>query len=377
MIDLRQKNVDNKYFEKCYSTAAKDVVSAVYYEKDRLFIADWKSNLYCIDTTTNIKKWEVKLKNPILFEFIPFNQKLYALNENTLFEIDVATGHVEEKIHFVLIGSVVHCQHTIYLNERSKKGPKTTGRILEVNLKNFLVTTIKEEQQKSTFGMLTKKEIAVVGDQVFFYCDQAIYQYNVSDRTMQKIYENHAIENRIQAIHQLGKGILFVPGMKNPDAGKGHFPSNAAIHMIFQWKPISGVRPIDQTLISSTIPFRGNEVCGSDNERITTYGGYVFFSKGDQLKIVEIPDRDLVGQDGYLYKQGNAIYLLVPQLFDDKDDLQGFGLYKIEEHALFFLEKFITNTIGAKFKIPEFDFFGEKIVVRCEGQVYLLSKISD
>lgn len=74
MIDLRQKNVDNKYFEKCYSTAAKDVVSAVYYEKDRLFIADWKSNLYCIDTTTNIKKWEVKLKNPILFEFIPFNK---------------------------------------------------------------------------------------------------------------------------------------------------------------------------------------------------------------------------------------------------------------------------------------------------------------
>ncbi len=377
MIDLRQKNVDNKYFEKCYSTAAKDVVSAVYYEKDRLFIADWKSNLYCIDTTTNIKKWEVKLKIPILFEFIPFNQKLYALNENTLFEIDVATGHIEEKIHFVLIGSVVHCQHTIYLNERRKKGPKTTGRILEVNLKNFLVTTIKEEQQKSTFGMLTKKEIAVVGNNLFFYCDQAIYQYNVSDRTMQKIYENDAIENRIQAIHQQGKGILFVPGMKNPDSGKGHFPSNPAIHMIFQWKPISGVRPIDQTLISSTIPFRGNEVCGSDNERITTYGGYVFFSKGDQLKIVEIPDRELVGQDGYLYKQGNAIYLLVPQLFDDKDDLQGFGLYKIEEHALFFLEKFITNKIGAKFKIPEFDFFGEKIVVRCEGQVYVLSKISD
>jgi len=165
--------------------------------------------------------------------------------------------------------------------------------------------------------------------------------------------------------------------MKNPDAGKDHFPSNPAIHMIFQWKPISGVRPIDQTLISSTIPFRGNDVCGSDNERITTYGGYMFFSKGDQLKIVEIPDRDLVGQDGYLYKQGNAIYLLVPQLFDDKDDLQGFDLYKIEEHALFFLEKFITNTIGAKFKIPEFDFFGEKIVVRCQGQVYLLSKISD
>lgn len=294
-----------------------------------------------------------------------------------MFEIDVATGYVEEKIHFVLIGSVVHCQHTIYLNERSKKGPKTTGRILEVNLKDFLVTTIKEEQQKSTFGMLTKKEIAVVGNNLFFYCDQAIYQYNVSDRTMQKIYENDAIENRIQAIQQLGKGILFVPGMKNPDAGKDHFSSNAAIHMIFQWKPISGVRPIDQTLISSTIPFRGNEVCGSDNERITTYGGYVFFSKGDQLKIVEIPDRDLVGQDGYLYKQGNAIYLLVPQLFDDKDDLQGFGLYKIEEHALFFLEKFITNTIGAKFKIPEFDFFGEKIVVRCEGQVYVLSKISD
>ena len=103
----------------------------------------------------------------------------------------------------------------------------------------------------------------------------------------------------------------------------------------------------------------------------------MFFSKDDQLKIVEIADRKLVGQDGYLYKQGSAIYLLVPQLFDDKDDFQGFDLYKIEEHALFFLEKFITNTIGAKFKIPEFDFFGEKIVVRCQGQVYLLSKISD
>ncbi|MNK09244.1 hypothetical protein D3C87_271960 [compost metagenome] len=377
MIDLRQKNVDNSYFEKCYSTAAKDVVSAVYYEKDRLLIADWKSNLLCIDTATNTKKWEVKLKNPILFEFIPFNQKLYALNENTLFEINVATGHIEEKIHFVLIGSVVHCQHTIYLNERSKKGPKTTGRILQVDLTDFLVTTIKEEQQKSTFGMLTKKEIAVVGNNLFFYCDQAIYQYNVSDRTMQKVYENYAIESRLQAIHELGKGILFVPGMKNPDAGKGRFPSNPAIHMIFQWKPISGVCPIDQTLISSTIPFRGNEVCSSDNEHITTYGGYVFFSKDDQLKIVEIPDRDLVGQDGYLYKQGNAIYLLVPQLFDDKDDLQGFALYKVEEHVLVFLEKFITNKTGAKFKIPEFDFFGENIVVRCEGQVYLLSKISD
>jgi hypothetical protein len=168
MIDLRQKNVDNSYFEKYYSTAAKDVVSAVYYEKDRLFIADWKSNLYCIDTATNTKKWEVKLKNPILFEFIPFNQKLYALSENTLFEIDGATGHVEEKIHFVLIGSVVHCQHIIYLNERSKKGPKTTGRILQVDLKDFLVTTIKEEQQKSTFGMLTKKKLLLLVTIYFF-----------------------------------------------------------------------------------------------------------------------------------------------------------------------------------------------------------------
>lgn len=373
MIDLRQKNADKIHFETLYAAGAKDVVSAAYYEKGILLTADWKGNLTCVDSTTNVKKWETKLKKPIVFEFIPFGQKLYALNENTLLEIDVTTGRVKEKINFVLIGSVIYEQDNIYLNERSKKGPKTTGRILQINLRDFSVTTIKEEVQKSTFGILTKKEIATVGDSVFFYCDHGICQYNVSNRTTQKIYENDTIENRLQAIYRMGNDLLFVPGMRNPDAGKGYFPTNTAINAIFQWSPTSGVSTLGHTLISSTMPFKGNEVRISGTEYITTYGGYVFFNIDGQLKTLEIPDRALAGQDGNLYKKENDAYLFVPQRFDD--DLQGFVLYKIEDQSLVLLEEFITNKTRTNFKIPEFDFFDEHIVIRCDGQVYLVRKL--
>ncbi|MFC4211845.1 hypothetical protein ACFOWA_11665 [Pedobacter lithocola] len=375
MIDLRKSNNSNPHFETLTTVKAKTVISSSFYFENNLILADWQGNIWCLNLNTQAKVWETNIKKPVLFEFIFYNQKLYAFNENTFFEIDISTGNITEIFNFIVIGSVVQEKNKIYLNERNKKGPNTTGKILEIDLNNFTVECIKEENIKSTFGQLTRIEILANEQEVFFYCDKAIHKYNVATQTTEMIYENSNIEFRIQGIFKVDTSLMFIPGMKNPKAGTANYPINPNLFSVFIKEQFSEAKPIDETIISSTISFKGNSVKINDKESVTTYGGYLFFSNNSNIKIVEITDRKITGQDGFLYKNKNEIYLLEPTSFYDKEKEQGFKLYKIANQTITLLEEFTTNKLGNNYREPDFDFFDDKIVVRCDGQAYLLKKL--
>ncbi|TKC08053.1 PQQ-like beta-propeller repeat protein [Pedobacter polaris] len=375
MIDLRKSNNSNPYFETLTAVKSKTVVSSSFYFENNLIIADWKGNIWCLNLNDQATVWEKNIKNPVLFEFIFYKQKLYAFNENTFFEIDIITGDITEILNFILIGSVVHQNSKIYLNERSKKGPNSTGKILEIDLNNFKVECIKEENIKSTFGIVTRTEILANEQKVCFYCDKAIYEYNVLTQTIEMIYANADIENRIQGIFNLDKFLMFIPGMKNPKAGIGNYPKNPDLYSMFIKEQFSEAKPMEETIISSTIPYKVNSIKIDDKESVAYYGGYLFFSNKVNIKIVESPDRKITGQNGFLYKNENEIYLLEPASFDGEEKEQGFKLYKIANQTIILIEEFLTNKLGKNYREPEFDFFEDQIVVRCDGQVYLLKKM--
>ncbi len=375
MIDLRKSNNSNPHFETLTTVKAKTVISSSFYFENNLILADWKGNICCLNLNTQAKVWETNIKKPVLFKFIFYNQKLYAFNENTFFEIDISTGNITEIFNFILIGSVVQEKNKIYLNERNKKGPNTTGKILEIDLNNFTVECIKEENIKSTFGQLTRTEILANEQEVFFYGDKAIHKYNVANQTTEMIYENSNIEFRIQGIFKVDTSLMFIPGMKNPKAGTANYPANPNLFSVFIKEQFSEAKPIDETIISSTISFKGNSVKINDEESVTTYGGYLFFSNNSNIKIVEITNRKITGQDGFLYKNENEIYLIEPTSFYREEKEQGFKLYKIANQRMTLLEEFVTNKLGKNYREPEFDFFDDKIVVRCDGQAYLLKKL--
>ncbi|WP_316771524.1 hypothetical protein [Pedobacter frigiditerrae] len=376
MINLEQKNNKNPYFEILNISKGKTVICSSFFDENKLILTDWKGNVWCTNIDTQAREWEINVNKPILFELISYQQKLYACNENSLFEIDKETGHFKELLKFTVACSVVHKNNKVYLNERSKKGPNTTGRIIEIDLDDLSIIVLKEEKEKSTYGALNRKEIVVTEKEVIFYADRAIYKYSIADKVIEQIYHNAEIESRIKGMMMLNDSLLFVPGVKNKQAGTGYFPQNPNLNSIFIKELNAEAEPIDKTIVSTTVPFIGNFLAINHTESIATYGGYVFFHRNNYLTLKEVPQRNITGQDGWLFKNGKEAFLLEPTSFNNEEKQQGFRLYHIKNDNLELLEEFITNKLGKNYREPEFDFFKNYIVVRCDGQAYLLKKYS-
>jgi hypothetical protein len=374
ILNLDQKDNSNSIFDIIYPGKSRTFICSSFISGEIAIFSDWGGNTWCINVHSKKKSWEQKIKKPILFEFVEYSGMLFAFNECSMLSIDVNNGDIRELLSFKTVTSVARAKDKIYLNERSKNGFDSQGQIVEINLADLSKKIIYKEEIKRTFGPLYRKEIASTGSEILFYADKSIFSYSSTGENLKILYTNSQVRDRMDGLTMSGSILLFIPCIKNENAGTGHFPKNPDINAVFFLKPTGEAGPLDLTAVMTTTCYEGSSVELTPGNFISTLGSYVFFNKDGVITKKDVPDRRVTGTDCKLFRQDGKTYLFEPRSFGDRAEETGFRLYTIDENDFSIqpIAEFKTNKRGRNFKGCYFDFFGDTIVVRSDGRCYVL-----
>jgi len=378
MIDLEKIKNSDSHFEIVYAGKSKTFVcSSLILDSSGIF-ADWSGNLWKVDFETKKIVWKQKLKKPLLFGFYVFENRIYSVHQKAIIEI-LPDGEILEKIELNCATSPIQINNQLFINERNKHGFNSMGKLVAYDMQTNKLTTIFEEKIKRTFLPITNKEQTSKGSELFFFADRSIYKYNTLTTNLLCLKTNNEIRDRITGMIFLDNDLLYIPSIKNKNAGQDHFPPNPDINSIFSLDEFGNQHQISETKASNTMCHSGNSISIDKYHHLVCLANYVFSKKSETFLKVEIPIQKSGGTEHYLFMNGEQLYCIVPRSYGDRATEQGFNLYELNIDNLEFklCQEYRTHKLGKNFKGIYFDFFRDKICARGDGRFYVMKKASE